>query len=169
MPILRMRERVRKLLRDTTAERQRQRPEVKLQPLRERRKAGRSLRERRKAGRKPLDAIAMTTAERVRKHRAAKKQLQALPPQERNAPGVVGSASLGPAASGEFFDGVQMSRIELLPAEAAPLVPQPQQPQPLVGPRYPAAAPTQPYAGYSALPIELRMQALGLPMHEIPA
>jgi hypothetical protein len=49
---------------------------------------------RRKAGRKPVGARAMTTVERVRKHRAS-KQLKTLPPPERNKPGVVGSLSLG--------------------------------------------------------------------------
>ena len=32
------------------------------------------------------------------------------------------------------------------------------------GPRYPRATATQVYAGYSSLPIELRMMALGLPV-----
>jgi len=141
LAILRMRERVLKLMRDTTAARC-QRPEVSqgMQP---------PLRERRKAGRKPVGDRAMTGAERVRKHRATKKQLQALPPQERNKPGVVGPPSLGPAASGQFLDGVQMSQIELLPAaEAASLARSFQQLQPFVGRKYPRAESTQAYTGY---------------------
>jgi len=58
------------------------------------------LRERQKVGRKPIGDRAMTTAERVAKHRKAK----ALPPQERTEPGaVVPSLSLGPAVPGALI------------------------------------------------------------------
>ena len=42
------------------------------------------------------------------------------------------------------------------------------EPQPLLGPRYPSAKSTQAYAGYSSLPVELRMLALGLPLPDRP-
>jgi RNA polymerase sigma-32 factor len=43
------------------------------------------------------------------------------------------------------------------------------EPQPLLGPRYPSAKSTQAYAGYSSLPVELRMLALRLPLPHPPA
>jgi hypothetical protein len=62
---------------------------------RRRRKYGRPLRERRKAGRKPLGDRAMTTAERVRKHREKSK---APAPHGRSQTGVVQPPPLGPTA-----------------------------------------------------------------------
>jgi hypothetical protein len=55
---------------------------------RRRRKYGRPLRERRKAGRKPLGDRKMTTAERVRKHRAKHKD-KTPATHRRNRPGAV--------------------------------------------------------------------------------
>jgi hypothetical protein len=58
------------------------------------------LRERHRPGRKPLGDVAMTTVERVAKHRAAKT----LPTQERNQPGAVAPLPLGPVAPGNPYD-----------------------------------------------------------------
>src|SRR5262249_24112953 len=41
-------------------------------------------------------------------------------------------------------------------------------PQLLLGPRYPSAKSTRAYAGYSSLPVELRVLALGLPLPDRP-
>jgi len=117
-------------------------------------------RERCKAGRKPLGEHAMTTAERVAKHRARKKLLA--PATHGRFPAGAGqSPPLGLAVPASTFDqGATMS--ETLPMEATHFS-APRKAE-LVEPRCPKATATQVYAGYSSVPIELRLLALSLPL-----
>src|SRR5262249_30420944 len=125
--------------------------EVNNTVARRRRKYGRPLRERRKAGRKPLGERAMTTAERVAKHRARKK-LPALATHERVPAGADQPLPLGLAVPVPPFastdEGSAMSELATLSVEAA-LSSASRNAEPTAGPRrYPTDA-----AGHSGADI----------------
>jgi hypothetical protein len=90
---------------------------------RRRERYGKPLRERRKVGRKPIGPVAMTTAERVAKHRRA-KQLQALATPESPQTGVRRPSPLGLSApvttQGDTMDVFERLSAALAKANAAP-------------------------------------------------